>query len=92
MATKFVIYKIYWPRKAFYFGKTKGFRKRRNRHLREMKDGTHHNLNLIRCYQLHGEPLIKIVAYASSDDELAIKEKLFLEYHKNNKHCCNRYF
>ena len=89
MNSIFIIYKIYWPGKAFYFGKTKGFRKRRNRHLREMKDGTHHNKNLIRKYKLYGSPKIKIIGYASSDEELTTKERQLLEKYINNRRCCN---
>lgn len=91
MKSKFIIYKIYWPGKYFYYGKTKGFRKRRNRHLREMKDGSHHNKHLIKKYISLGEPKIKIIAYADSDEELTLKEKLFLDMYKNSKRSCNIY-
>jgi len=89
METRFVIYKIYWPKKGFYYGKTRGFGKRRNRHLREMRDGTHHNKNLIRKFNLYGPPIIKIVAFAQSDEDLATKEKFFLQKHKASKISCN---
>lgn len=86
---KYLIYKIYWPGKAFYYGKTKGYRKRHNRHLREMKDGSHHNKNLISCYAKWGEPKFKIVAYAESDEELSVKERAFLNFYKDHKKCLN---
>ena len=89
MKTKYIIYKIYWSGKAFYYGKTKGYRKRHNRHLREMADGTHHNKNLVLMYAKYGEPKFKIVAYASSDEEMAVMEKSFLDFYKNNPRSCN---
>ena len=92
MKTQFIIYKIYWPGKGFYYGKTRGFRKRRNRHLREMADGTHHNANLIRMYARYGAPKIKVCAYATSDEELGVMEKMFLSTYQNSKRCLNRYF
>lgn len=87
--TQFILYKIYWPGKAFYYGRTRGFRKRRNRHLREMKDGTHHNRSLIRKYELYGDPKIRIVAYATSDEHLEQIESAMIEKYINNPRCCN---
>ena len=87
--TIFVIYKIYWPGKGYYFGQSKGFGKRRNRHLREMKDGTHHNKNLIRMYQRHGEPKIKIYRFVDTGEELELLESRILSEHKDNKRNLN---
>lgn len=87
--SRFCIYKIYWPSLGYYFGKTRGFGKRRNRHLREMKDGTHHNRRLIKYYQMYGAPKIKIVAFAYSDEELDVLEKQFLINYITNRRCLN---
>lgn len=89
MKTQFIIYKIYWPSRAFYYGKTGGYRERHNRHLREMKDGTHHNKCLVNMYAKYGEPKFKICAYATSDEELAVMEHQFLSFHRNNRRCLN---
>ena len=86
---KHVIYKIYWPYKGFYFGKTKGFRKRRNRHLREMSDGTHHNKHLVMMFAKYGAPKIIIIARAKCDRSLAALEIKYLEGSKGHKKCCN---
>jgi len=90
--TQFIIYKIYWPSKAYYFGKTRGFGKRRNRHLREMREGTHHNINLVKMFEKYGVPKIKICAYAHSDEELHVMEKQFLAAYKGNRRCLNLNF
>lgn len=90
--TTYVIYKIYWPLKGiFYIGKTKGFRKRRNRHLREMGDGSHHNKKLVHYRQKYGEPKIKIIASAACDVTLAELERSFLDKYKSHRKCCNIY-
>ncbi len=90
MITKFVIYKIYWPRRGyFYYGKTRGFRKRRNRHLRELQDGTHHNCNLLKAFSKYGLPKIKIIAYCSDDAHLAEVERCFVSAAKTHAKCCN---
>jgi len=87
--TKYIIYKIYWPRRAYYYGKTKGFGKRRNRRLREMQDGTHHNKNVIQAFLKWGIPVIKIVAYAKCDETLCVLEREFLQASAGNKKCLN---
>lgn len=89
MSSTFVIYKIYWPGKKFYYGRTMGFRKRRNRHLREMLDGSHHNRKLVHYAKLWGLPKIKIVAYAGSIAELTLLEKNILKFYGGHKNCCN---
>lgn len=86
---RYVIYKIYWPGKAFYIGKTKGFRKRRNRHLREMIDGTHHNKRLIKYRSMWGAPKFKIIFECNNWILLSETEREFLLLHSNNKRCCN---
>lgn len=54
-----------------------------------MKDGTHHNIRLIRKYKLYGTPKIRIVAYANNDQHLEEIEKDFISKYINNPRCCN---
>lgn len=72
----------------FYIGSAQDIYKRRHRHFRALRAGTHHNIFLQRVYNKYGEEDFK-VQYIRTDsvEEARKREQKFL-----NKHCGNPSF
>lgn len=85
------IYRIYFiGSNKSYIGLSKGFKGRRNQHLRELKKGTHFNIYLQRAFNKYGENNFRIELIEECDEsELMQKEKYYIEIHDSFKNGFN---
>lgn len=80
------VYKIECiPTGRFYIGSTCNIRARKARHLRQLRNGNHHNLFLQRVYDKHGEESLKFSFRETEDVDAAHKlEQDYLYTHLLN--------
>ena len=84
------VYIIECTGKYFYIGSTGDFDTRRDRHLRSLRNGGHHNVNLQTKFDRHGEKSLrwgKIVC--SNTAEARRIEQAYLSENSNNNLCLN---
>jgi group I intron endonuclease len=78
----------------YYIGSTINFKKRFERHIKELKENTHHNIILQRAFNKHGlqNLKIKILEHIVYTKELILeKEQYYIDKYKKNyrERCCN---
>lgn len=75
---------------SFYFGRTINFEKRKNDHLRDMRNGIHKNDRIQNCYNKYGEESIvfSIVETVSREKQIG-REQYYLDKFINNENCLN---
>jgi group I intron endonuclease len=84
------IYKIICKDGRYYIGSTVNFSKRKNRHLRELKKGNHHNHHLQNIYTKYGSDFIHIEIYEKIDKNMLFnRETEIIQQHFNDRCCIN---
>lgn len=85
------IYRIYFiGSNKSYIGLSKGFKGRRNQHLRELKKGTHFNFYLQRAFNKYGENNFRIeLIDECAESELMQKEKYYIQIYDSVKNGYN---
>ena len=58
----------------YYLGSTKNFRKRKLRHLNELRKGVHHNIHLQRAFVKYGEENFKFILIEKCTDIIDIEQ------------------
>lgn len=76
--------------KRFYIGSTIDYAKRKERHLRDLRSGSHNNIFLQRTFNKYGEGAFKWkVIYVDTKDEARALEQHYIDKYMQDKRCMN---
>jgi group I intron endonuclease len=84
------IYRISIGPRTFYWGQSKGLRKRGRVHLNHLKRGDHHNRHLQRSFDKHGEDAFTFeVSLLCPVEDLNMQEQFALDIYHGMPGCAN---